>query len=136
MKRNILKDTLVLTFIQMSLDGLSLVINVFLTKKLGTEAIGILTLTASFFRLAAMISNGNAFLCASRFISEELGKEERSPGIILRHCMIVGVVLSILSGAFLIGFAPWCSMHFLKSEEFAVPIRIMACSLPLLAVTA
>ena len=136
MKRNILKDTILLTVIQMTLDGLALVLNVYLTKQLGTEAIGILTLTASFFRLAAITSNGNAFLCVSRFISEELGKSERDPGRILRFCILTALALSIVSAGALIGLAPWCSVHFLKSPGLAAPIRFMACSLPLIALTA
>ena len=136
MKRNILKDTILLTVIQMSLDGLALVLNIYLTRQLGTEAIGILTLTGSFFRLASMISNGNAFLCVSRFISEELGKKERDPRQVMRYSITASLVLSLVSAAVLIVFAPWCSIRFLNSPAFSAPIRLMACSLPLFAVAA
>ena len=135
MKRNILKDTILLTVIQMTLDGLALVLNVFLTRQLGTEAIGILTLTASFFRLAALTSNGNAFLCVSRFISEELGKSERDPRAVMRLCIGVSMVLSGVFTAVLLCCAPLCSVHFLKSPALAAPIRLMALSLPLVALT-
>ncbi|MCR4644137.1 MAG: oligosaccharide flippase family protein [Oscillospiraceae bacterium] len=135
MKRNILKDTILLTVIQMTLDGLALVLNVFLTRRLGTEAIGILTLTASFFRLAALTSNGNAFLCVSRFISEELGKTERDPGGVMRLCIGVSMALSAVFTTVLLCCAPWCSVHFLKSPALAAPIRLMALSLPLVALT-
>ncbi len=49
MQRNIMKDTILLTVIQMTLDGLALLLNVFMTDALGTEAIGVLSLTGSFF---------------------------------------------------------------------------------------
>lgn len=136
MKRNILMDTLVLTVIQMALDGCSLLLNACLAQQLGTEAIGVLTLTASFFRLAALTANGNAFLCVSRFISEELGKPERDPGRIMRYCLLVSIGLSCVFAALLTAFAPWCSVRFLKSADLAAPIRWMAVSLPLLALTA
>lgn len=136
MRRNILRDTVLLTVIQMLLDGLTLLLNVFMTNRLGTEAIGILTLTTSFFRLAAVTANGNVFLCASRFISEELGKRERNPGKVLALCMGVSLVLSAAVTGLIFWFAPWCSVQFLKSEALAAPIRIMAASLPLLTVAA
>lgn len=136
MKRNILKDTILLTVIQMALDGASLLLNAYLAQHLGTEAIGILTLTASFFRLAALTANGNAFLCVSRFISEELGKKERDPGRVMLYCLIVSIGLSCIIGALLIGSAPWCSVRFLKSAAYIQPIRWMALSLPLIALTA
>lgn len=136
MKRNILKDTILLTMIQMSLDGLGLLLNAFMTKELGSESMGVLTLTGSFFRLASMAASGNVFLCASRFISEELGKQVRNPKKVLAYCMIVSLVLSLLISSAIILFAPWCSVHFLKSEALTAPIRLMAISLPLITITA
>ena len=136
MKRNILKDTVLLTVIQMLLDGLSLLLNAFMTKHLGTEAMGVLTLTGSFFRLASMIAGGNVFLCASRFISEELGKEIRNPKRVLMYCLAVSLGLSLLVSLMIILFAPWCGMHFLKNPDLTSPVRLMAVSLPLVTITA
>ena len=136
MKRNILKDTILLTVIQMMLDGIGLLLNAFMTKHLGAEAIGVLTLTGSFFRLASMIASGNVFLCASRFISEELGKEYRNPKKVLGYCLKVSLFLSIIVSLLMSLTAPWCSVQFLKSSDLMNPIRLMAVSLPLVTVTA
>ena len=136
MKRNILKDTVLLTVIQMALDGLGLLLNAFMTKHLGSEAMGVLTLTGSFFRLASMIASGNVFLCASRFISEELGKENRNPKKVLSYCLIVSLLLSLAVSLLIIIFSEYCSNYFLKSPDLKNPIRLMAVSLPLVTVTA
>ncbi|MBR1528251.1 MAG: oligosaccharide flippase family protein [Oscillospiraceae bacterium] len=136
MKRNILKDTILLTVIQMTLDGLGLLLNAFMTKHLGSEAMGVLTLTGSFFRLASMIAGGNVFLCASRFISEELGKEHRNPKKVLGYCLTVSMLLSFAVMLLIMLFAPFCSRYFLKSSDLTNPIRLMAVSLPLVTVTA
>ncbi|MBR7040088.1 MAG: oligosaccharide flippase family protein [Oscillospiraceae bacterium] len=131
MRRNILRDTLLLTAIQMLLDGLSLLLNVVLTARLGTEAIGLLTLTGSFFRLAAMIAGGNVFLCVSRFVSEELGKRERDPGGMLRQCLGVSLVLSaVVSGLLVVG-APLCSRWALQTDGLDAPVRRIALFLPM-----
>ncbi len=136
MRRNILKDTILLTVIQMLLDGLGLLLNAFMTRQLGSEAMGVLTLTGSFFRLASMIAGGNVFLCASRFISEELGKEQRNPGGILRYCLTVSLGLSVLVSGLILIFAPWCGQKFLHDATLTSPIRLMAISLPLVTLTA
>lgn len=136
MQRNIAKDTILLTVIQMLLDGLGLLLNVFMTGALGTEAIGIFSLTGSFFSLAAITASGNGFLCASRFISEELGKPGGNPGRILRCCMTVSLFLSLLTALVICLFAPAFSMRFFESDALATPIRLMAVSLPLFSVTA
>ena len=57
MQRNMVRDTVLLTVIQMLLDGLALLLNVFLNAQLGAEAIGILTLTASLYRLASVTAS-------------------------------------------------------------------------------
>jgi len=135
MRRNIVKDTILLTVIQMLLDGLALLLNVFMTNSLGTEAIGVLALTGSFFSLASITASGNVFLCASRFISEELGKKNGSPSRVLGYCMSVSLGLSLLIASVIIFFAPFFSQKFLHSAELSAPIRLMAASLPLLTVT-
>ena len=63
MRRSILRDTVLLTLMQMLLDGLGLGVNIVLNARLGAESVGVLTLSASFFRLACMIAGGKVFLC-------------------------------------------------------------------------
>lgn len=136
MQRNIMKDTILLTVIQMTLDALGLLLNVFMTDALGTEAIGMLSLTGSFFSLASITASGNVFLCASRFISEELGKPSRDPSRVLSYCMCVSLVMSLLTTLVIFLFAPFFSEKFLHDAALSSPIRMMAASLPLLTVTA
>lgn len=135
MKRNIMKDTILLTVIQMTLDGIALLLNVFMTEYLGSEAIGIFSLTGSFFSLAVLTAGGNVFLCASRFISEELGKPHGSPVGMLRLCMLVSLVLSGGFTAIIWICSGWFSLHFLGSDALTIPVRLMAASLPLLTIT-
>ena len=136
MRRSILKDTVLLTVMQMVLDGLSLGVNVLLNAKIGAEGIGVLTLAASFFRLACMIAGGNAFLCVSRFVSEELGRSVRNPAGIFRHCLLVSLTLSGITMLAVCLFAEGLSARFLHDASLTAPIRHMACVLPLVTLAA
>lgn len=136
MRRNIARDTLLLTVIQMALDGIGLLLNVVLTNTLGTSSMGILTLTTSFYGLASVTASGNAFLCTSRFLSEELGKPGASPRTILRYALTVSLLLSVIVSLCIILLSPLCSLYFLKSPALTIPIQLLAASLPLLTVTA
>ena len=69
-KSKIVRDTALLTAMQLFLDSAALLLNVFITKQLGASAIGILSLTGSFLGLAGIISNGNAFLWKVKFLRE------------------------------------------------------------------
>ncbi len=135
MRRNIWKDTLLLTVIQMALDGIALLLNVYMTSTLGTEAIGILSLTGSFFGLSSVMASGNVFLCASRFLSEELGRKERNPGKVLLYCMGVSLSLSCIVALVIFCFAPLFSRLYFQSDALASPIRLMAVSLPLITIS-
>ena len=111
-------------------EDFGLAVNVLLNAKLGSEGIGILTLAASFFRLSCMIAGGNAFLCVSRFVSEELGKPERHPAGILRYCIAVSLFLSCITCAGICLFAKPLSGKFLHDPSLTAPIRHMAFALP------
>ena len=136
MQRSILRDTILLTLMQMLFDGLGLWLNILLNAHLGAECVGMLTLSGSFFRLACTIAGGNVFLCVSRFVSEELGKAVRDPAGILRHCLTVSLALSCLTAVLICLFAEPLSIRFLHDPSLCAPIRHMAYMLPLVTLAA
>ena len=73
-RRSVIRDTIQMTVIQFFLECLALLFNAWMTRRVGAATVGTLALAGSFFNLAAMVAGGNAMLCASRFVSEELGK--------------------------------------------------------------
>ena len=75
LKNSIKKDTIFLTCVQFVTQIISLILNVYINKNLGTENLGLMSLINAFFTFAIIISNGNIFVSSSRFISEEIGKK-------------------------------------------------------------
>ena len=125
MKNRIVKDTVLLTIMQLILDSASLVLNGFITRQLGASAIGIFSLMGSFLGLAGIISNGNAFLCTSRLISEELGKTNGNPNRILFHGIKLCTMLSLGVSAVLIVAAKPLGVRFFGGEEGVFLVRLM-----------
>ena len=136
MRRSIVKDTIILTAVQMLLDGAGLLVNVLLTRWLGASGVGVLTLTGAFFRLACMIAGGNAFLCVSRFVSEELGKPVRDPGKVLGICIGVSLMLSLVCCVLLRIFAKSAAEYFLHDAALGDAIRLLALVLPAVTLAA
>lgn len=128
-KSKIFRDTAILTVMQLFLDTAALLLNVFITKQLGTSAIGILALTGSFLALAGIISNGNAFLCTSRLISEELGKKDSNPNSVLFHGIKLCAILSVAVSAILLLFAEPFSRRFFSGVQMTSAIRLMPAAL-------
>ncbi|NLT08939.1 MAG: polysaccharide biosynthesis protein [Ruminococcus sp.] len=128
-KSRIIRDTLLLTAMQLFLDTASLFLNSFIAKRLGAEATGILTLTGSFIGFAGIISNGNAYLCTSRLISEELGKKEGSPEKVLVYGIKLCLMLSLGVSAFIILFSDKICKSFFSGADMADMIRAMPIAL-------
>ncbi len=129
-KRSIMRDTIQMTVIQFVLECMMLCLNAWMTRRVGSASVGILSLAGSFFNLAAMIAGGNAMLCASRFVSEELGRRKGSPIHVLRHSILFCMCLSIPAAAAIFLFAQPLSLKFLQSSGMAQVVQLMALLLP------
>ena len=70
---SMLRETAYLSAFSVILQGMGLLLNIFLTRRLGAASVGALTLMSSFYGLAAVLSGGSGFIATSRFLSEELG---------------------------------------------------------------
>lgn len=128
-KNRIVRDTLMLTAMQLLLDTASLVLNVFITHRLGASAIGIFSLMGSFLGLAGIISNGNAFLCTSRLISEEQGRPGGNPNRVLLHGIRLCMLLSISVSAVIVIFSGVISERFFSGAAVTAAVRLMPVAL-------
>ncbi len=128
-KNKIIKDTILLTLLQLFLDSAALVLNVFITRSLGASAMGTVALTGSFLALAGILSNGNAFLCTSRLVSEELGKTNKNPNKVLKNGILLCVILSVTVSSLLFVFSDVIGLKFFKSMEMSRAVRLMPLTL-------
>lgn len=131
--KSITRDTLILTAVSLILQGLSLLLNIFITRSLGTVMVGVTSLIFSFYSFVIVLSNGNIFTSTSRFVSEEIGKRGNVEKIV-SYALKFGL---LLSGVFTVGIfilAEKIGTDVLHSETAVVAIRIMALSLPLATV--
>lgn len=124
-RKRIVKDTVLLTIMQLVLDSAGLLLNTFITKTLGSSAIGILSLTGSFLMLAGTVSNGNAFLCTSRLISEELGKSRKNPNRVLINGLLLCAILSCSVSVMLFIFSEPVVERFFKSSDMILAVKLM-----------
>ena len=129
-RNRIIKDTAILTIMQLILDTASILLNVTITKRLGTSAMGIVSLTGSFMILAGMVSNGNAFLCTSRLVSEERGRGDGNPDKVLKYAFMMCTALSISTAVILFLFGEGISLKFFSTTDMKKPLYFIAFSLP------
>lgn len=126
-------ETAILSVFSVMLQGFGLLLNIFLTRRLGSVSVGVLTLIGSFYGLAAVLSGGSGFVGASRFLSEEIGANGDPARVfryILRFCMTISCTAAIL----LCVFAQFAAAHI--PETTAHTIRLLSISLPISAFAA
>lgn len=128
-KNKIARDTLFLTSVSIILRVFSLILNVFITKKLGTATMGVTSLIYTFFGLTAVIASANIFLGSSRLISEEIGKKLGNPNKIFTYALILCITVSLIVTSVIFIFAEQFATQFLKDSTAVVPLRIMCLSL-------
>ena len=131
-KDKMLIDTAVLSLFSVGLQGLGLLFNVFLTRRLGSAAVGEMTLMTSFYALAAVLSGGSGFVAVSRFLAEELGCGG-DPARIFRYVLRFCGVISSSVTAILFVSAPLLEAKF--PDAGCTAIRILCLSLPVSAFT-
>lgn len=132
MNRNkIVRDTIFLTAVDFAMQGLALMLNVFITRKLGSAAVGAISLMGTFLTFTGIISSGNVYLCSSRLISEEIGRAGGNPNKIYKYSVMYSIPLCIAVSGGIIVMSGAISENILKTPELVVPVRIMALILPI-----
>jgi stage V sporulation protein B len=130
-----LKETAVLSVNSIILQCFGLLLNVFLTRKLGAASVGALSLMTSFYGLALVLSGGSGFIAASRFLSEEIGGGG-DPKRMFRRVLTFCLILSGTCALLLMIFAAPVSAHLSKVSVPAGTLRLLSITLPISAVTA
>ncbi len=135
-KGKIGRDTCILSGIQLLLQGMGLLLNIFLTRRLGGSAVGMVSLIGTFYCLCAVLASGNSFVASSRFVSEEIGREDGNPNRMLRYALLFCLVLSMTVGIGVCLLAPTLAARVLRAPETVTAIRLLAMTLPLAALSA
>ena len=134
-RQQMLRETTILSLVSVSLQGLGLLLNIYLTRMLGTVAVGILALMGSFCSLAMVLSGGSGFIGTSRFLSEELGCNG-NPKKVFRYALRFCMTLSGTACVLLFCFAPWLTQWISDTGASALTIRLLSLTLPIAALSA
>lgn len=132
--KRLARETMILSIFSVSLQGFGLLLNIFLTERLGSASVGVITLIGSFYSLASVLSGGSGFIAASRFISEEIGCNG-NPQCVFRYVLSFCLMLSSCFSMLLCILAPrLIQLNFISNTQInSASLRLIAISLPLSA---
>lgn len=113
-----------------------LLLNVFVTRKLGASGMGLLSLVNSVFGFALTFSTAGVNLAATRLCAEALS---RNSGTELRKalgkCILYAMIVGILCSLFLFSLADVLAGVALSAPKTASSLRLLAVSMPLFSLS-
>ena len=126
---------LALTAVAMRLS--SLAFQVYLTRQLGGEGMGLLTLVLSIYGFAVTFATSGIHLSATRMAAGALGRgSDRELRQAMRRCNLYALGFGCAAMGLLFWLAPLLAGKLLHDESLALPLRILSPALPCIALSA
>ena len=126
----------ILTLTTLFMRGIGLIFNIYISNKVGTEAIGTFSLIMSVYNFAITIATSGIGIACTYIVSERFEKKDYITGInATKTCIWFSIILSLISGLIIFLAAPIVSESWLKATVSSVPIYVIALGLPFIAVS-
>lgn len=127
---------IILTLSTLLMRGIGLIFNIYISNKVGTEAIGIFSLIMSIYTFAITIATSGIGIACTYIVSEQFAKKDYLTGInATRTCICFSIILSIISTLIVFSIAPFASQNWLKSTVSNTPIYVIGIGLPFIAIS-
>ena len=110
--------------------------NVYISNKIGAEAIGVYQLIMSVYLFSITVANSGINLATTRIVAEEDTLNNNFvTSKIMKKCLLYSIFTGCISCIILFIISKFSTAHFLHSKVSELPLQILACSLPFLALT-
>ncbi len=136
-KQLFLKNGLIMAVSALIIRSMNLFFRVFLADRIGAEGIGLYQLTVSVYIFFAAAATSGISLTTTRLYADfsargEYGKAKDA----VRKCLIISVIAGTVLGGLLFLSANFSAEYFLRDERTAPALKLLAPSLPFMAVSA
>ncbi len=137
MKNNaFLVNTVILTGTSIFLRIIGICLTSFLSQKIGAEGIGLYQLIFSVYTLAAAFAISGISIAVTRLVAEEAGTSAHPTSTVLRKSIGFASTVSICVALALFSLSGFIGTNVLNDARTINAIKILAPSLPFMAVTA
>lgn len=137
MKKNaFLVNTIILAVTSVFLRILGIYLISFLTERIGAEGIGLFQLIFSVYTLAAAFAVSGISVAVTRLVAESSEKSSIPVSMVLKRSISFAVVVSICISVLLYNLSAFIGADVLNDPRTIMPLKILAPSLPFMAVSA
>ena len=133
--KKIMADTAIMTAVSLLMRTIGVSFNVYLTAKIGSQGIGLFQLIITVYSLAVTFSCAGIRLATTRVAVEITAHSHCSMAKSIRQCVLYALGSGLVFCAALYLFADKIALLWLENPFAAYPLRILALSLPFVAMS-
>ena len=127
---------ILLTLAGLGMRSIDMFFNVYISNKIGTEAVGVYQLILSVYLFFITMANSGINLATTRIVSEqEAYGTESGIGNAMKKCIAYSLFTGSLACSCLFLFAPFATEKFLHGRVSELCLQVLTCSLPFIAVS-
>lgn len=125
--------------------AVAVIFNAYVTKKIGTEAVGLFTLVMSVYTLAVTLATSSINLAAVRLVSEKnalcekhgiCGRErDRELRRVMSGCIKYSLFFGIFASLLLFSLSDVIGIRILKDERTVISLKVLSAALPAISLS-
>ena len=126
----------VLTITALFTRSISMVFNIYVSNKIGSEAVGVFSLVMSVYMFFITLATSGLSLACTYLVSQQFAKNNYIEGLkAVKSCNLFGLLLGIGSSILIILFSNIISTNWLNNKVSPIPFYLIALGLPFIAVS-
>ena len=134
-KKFIINGT-ILTLTALITRSISMVFNIYVSNKIGSEAVGVFSLVMSVYLFFITLATSGLSLACTYLVSQEFAKENYQEGLkAVKSCISFGLLLGIGSSILIILLSNIISTNWLNNKVSSIPFYLIAIGLPFIAIS-
>ena len=126
----------ILTFTALFTRSISMVFNIYVSNKIGSEAVGVFSLVMSVYIFFITLATSGLSLACTYLVSEQFAKGNYLEGLkAVRSSLLFAIFLGIGSSIILIFLSPLISTTWLNNKVSSTPFYLIAIGLPAISIS-
>ncbi len=127
----------ILTLTALFMRFVTLIFNIYISNKIGSEAVGIFSLVMAVYLFFITVATSGLNIAVTCIVSEKFALENKNTGIkAVRTCIFFSLLLGIVAGSLIIIFSNFITSACLHNRVSSKPLFYIAIGLPFIAMSA
>ena len=126
----------ILTFTAFIMKSIGTAFNLYVSNKIGSEAVGVFSLVMSVYQFAITLATSGLSIACTCIVSEQFSKGNFFDGLkSVKSCILFSLLLGFGSSTIVLLFSNVISQNWLKSMVSSMPLYLISIGLPFISIS-